>query len=56
MSNRREDRTDRPLARRRRNRAPDTDLDPDALDRLDRARLALGLTHIHDERNYSNVL
>ena len=56
MSNRLEDRADRTLARRRRNRSPDTDLDPDALDRLNRARIALGLTHTRDERNYSDVL
>lgn len=56
MTNRSEERADRALARRRRNRSPDTDLEPDALDRLNRARLALGLTHTDDERNHSDGL
>lgn len=56
MTNRREERADRAFTRRRRNRAPDADLEPDALDRLNRARIALGLTHTHDERNHSDGL
>ncbi|MDE0545485.1 hypothetical protein [Microbacterium sp. C7(2022)] len=44
-------RVERALARRRKHRSPDADLDAEALARLNRAKEALGLTESSTERN-----